>query len=38
MAKRKVDHQTKLFMDFFSKELGVKFVDYDAREEIEPEE
>lgn len=36
MTKRKVDSKTKLFMDFFTKELGAKFVDADSREEIEP--
>ena len=36
MVKRKVDAKTKMFMDFFSKELGKKFVDADTGEEIEP--
>ena len=35
LVKRKVDDKTKLFMEFFSKELGVKFVDADAGEEVE---
>lgn len=32
------DPKTKLFMEFFSKEMGVKFVDADTGEEIEIEE
>lgn len=36
MAKRKVDLRTKMFMDFFSEELGVEFVDADTKEKIEP--
>ena len=36
-SSKKVDEKTKLFMEFFSKELGVKFVDADTGEEIEVE-
>lgn len=33
-SSKKVDDKTKLFMEFFSKELGVKFVDADTGKEI----
>ena len=36
MSKKKVDAKTKIFMDFFSKEMGAKFIDGDTGEEIEP--
>ena len=36
MVKKKVDLRTKMFMDFFSKEMGVKFVDVDSGEEVDP--
>lgn len=32
------DPKTELFMEFFSKEMGVKFVDVDTGEEIKIEE
>lgn len=34
---KKVDDRTKLFMDYFSKELGCKFIDGDTGEEVEVE-
>lgn len=37
MSKKITDPRTKLFMEFFSKEMGVKFVDADTGEEIEVE-
>lgn len=36
-SSKKVDDRTRLFIEFFSKELGVKFVDADTGEEIEVE-
>lgn len=36
MDKRKVDAKTKIFMDFFSEQLGAKFIDADTGEELEP--
>lgn len=35
---KNTDPKTKLFMEFFSKEMGVKFVDADTGEEIKVEE
>ncbi len=35
--KKTTDPRLKLFMEFFSKELGVKFIDADTGEEIEIE-
>lgn len=35
MAKKITDPKTRLFMEFFSKEMGVKFIDIDTGEEIE---
>lgn len=35
MDRKITDPKTKLFMEFFSKELGVKFIDADTGEEIE---
>lgn len=37
MGKKITDLKTKLFMEFFSKEMGVKFIDFDTGEEIEVE-
>lgn len=36
-SKKKMDTRTKLFMEYFSKELGCKFIDGDTGEEIEIE-
>ena len=36
-SRKTVDSKTKLVMEFFSKELGVKFVDVDTGEEVEVE-
>ena len=35
--KRITDPKTRAFMEFFSKEMGVKFIDGDTGEEIEVE-
>lgn len=35
MGRKITDPKTKLFMEFFSKELGCKFIDADTGEEIE---
>lgn len=37
MGRKITDPKTKMFMEFFTKELGVKFVDVDSGEEIEIE-
>lgn len=37
MGKKIVDPKTKLFMEFFSKEMGCKFIDGDTGEEIKIE-
>jgi len=36
-SSKKIDDRTRLFIEFFSKELGIKFVDVDTGEEIEVE-
>ena len=35
MGRKIINSKTKLFMEFFSKELGCKFIDADTGEEIE---
>lgn len=35
MGKRITDPKLKLFMKYFSEEMGVKFIDIDTGEEIE---
>ena len=35
MVKRELDDRTRLFMEFFTKELGVKFVDAETGEGVE---
>lgn len=35
MSKKKLSPMARDFMEFFSKEMGVKFIDIDTGEEIE---
>lgn len=38
MSKKAIDPITRKFMEYFSKELGCKFIDADTGEEIEVEQ
>lgn len=37
MSRKITDPKTRLFMEFFAKEMGFKFIDADTGEEIEIE-